>query len=225
MADAISGAELVATLRRAAARALELRDLLNQLDAAIGDGDTGITVAKAATGLLEYLEANPPGDDLGRFLAAAGMAINRVASSTMGTLMATALMRAGKAAQGYKELDDALLAQMVSAADLGIQERGKAKPGDKTLVDALHPAAEAFAQAIAQGEPRTGAAQRMVAAARAGRDGAIALRSQTGRAAWVGERTENQPDPGTVLVVQMLEAVTGEAHSAIGSSIDTPSSP
>ncbi len=218
MADPISGADLVAALRQAATRALELRDLLNQLDAAMGDGDTGITVSKAATGLLDYLEANPPGDDLGRYLAAAGMAINRVASSTMGTLLATALMRAGKAAQGHSELDDALLAQMLSAADVGIQERGKAKPGDKTLVDALHPAAEAFAQAIAQGKTRADAAAAMVSAARAGRDQAIGLRSQVGRAAWVGERTQDQPDPGTVLVVQMLETVAGQPYSEIGSS-------
>lgn len=219
MAETISADEMVAALRAAAARAIELHDLLNQLDAAMGDGDTGITVAKAATGLVDYVEANPPGEDLGRFLAGAGMAINRVASSTMGTLLATALMRGGKAAQGYSELDDALLAQMLSAADVGIQERGKAKPGDKTLVDALHPAAEAFAQAIAQGETRRVAAARMVDAARSGRDQAIALRSQTGRAAWVGERTENQPDPGTVLVVQLLETVTGAAYSEIASTL------
>lgn len=219
MAETISAAEMVAALCKAAARAMELHDLLNQLDAAMGDGDTGITVAKAATGLLDYVEANPPGEDLGRFLAGAGMAINRVASSTMGTLLATALMRGGKAAQGHGELNDALLAQMLSAADAGIQERGKAKPGDKTLVDALHPAAEAFSQAIAQGETRSAAAARMVDAARLGRDQAIALRSQTGRAAWVGERTENQPDPGTVLVVQLLETVTGAAYSEIASTL------
>lgn len=218
-ADTISGAELVAALRLAATHALGLRDQLNQLDAAMGDGDTGITVAKAATGLLDYLDSTAPGEDLGRFLAAAGMAINRVASSTMGTLLATALLRAGKAAQGCSTLDTARIAQMLTAADLGIQERGKAQPGDKTLVDALHPAAEAFAEALAQGEARAAAAARMVDAARQGRDRAIALRSQTGRAAWVGERTENQPDPGAVFVVQMLETVTGAEASAVGSSL------
>lgn len=217
--DTISGAELVAALRQAATHALSLRDPLNRLDAAMGDGDTGITVAKAAGGLLDYLDTTAPGEDLGRFLAAAGMAINRVASSTLGTLLATALLRAGKAAQGCSTLDTAHLAQMLTAADLGIQERGKAQPGDKTLVDALHPAAEAFAQALAQGEPRARAAARMVEAARQGRDRAIALRSQTGRAAWVGERTQNQPDPGTVLVVRLLETATGAAHSEIGSSL------
>lgn len=210
---------MVETLRRVAQEAMTLRDQLNQLDAALGDGDTGITVAKAASGLLDYLEANAPGDDLGRYLAAAGMAINRVASSTMGTLIATAFMRAGKAAQGHATLDQALLAQMMQAANLGIQERGKAKPGDKTLVDALHPASEAFVAATEQGQSLEDALAAAVDAARQGRDAAIALRSQIGRAAWVGERTENQPDPGSVLVVYLLEAVAGMAHTEPGSTL------
>lgn len=210
---------MVETLRRVAQEAMTLRDQLNQLDAALGDGDTGITVAKAASGLLDYLEANAPGDDLGRYLAAAGMAINRVASSTMGTLIATAFMRAGKAAQGHATLDQALLAQMMQAANLGIQERGKAKLGDKTLVDALHPASEAFVAATEQGQSLEDALAAAVDAARQGRDAAIALRSQIGRAAWVGERTENQPDPGSVLVVYLLEAVAGMAHTEPGSTL------
>ena len=215
----IGGAELVAQLRHVAEEAMTLRDQLNQLDAALGDGDTGITVAKAAGGLLDYLNANAPGEDLGKYLAAAGMAVNRVASSTMGTLIATAFMRAGKAAQGKAQLDQALVSQMVEAANTGIQEQGKAKPGDKTLVDALHPAAEALAAATAQGQPREAALAAMVDAARRGRDAAIALRSQVGRAAWVGERTANQPDPGSVLVVYLLETVAGVEHTAPGSTL------
>lgn len=218
MTEPITGTDLVATLRLVAEEAMSLRDRLNQLDAALGDGDTGITVAKAAGGLLDYLNGNAPGDDLGKYLATAGMAVNRVASSTMGTLIATAFMRAGKAAQGHATLDQALLAQMVQAANVGIQERGKAKPGDKTLVDALHPASEAFVAATEQGQSLDAAQAAMVKAARTGRDAAISLRSQIGRAAWVGERTENQPDPGSVLVVYLLETVAGVEHTEPGST-------
>jgi dihydroxyacetone kinase len=219
MSVIITNLDLVAMLRRMAEQAITLRDQLNQLDAALGDGDTGITVAKAAGGLLDYLNANAPGEDLGKYLAAAGMAVNRVASSTLGTLVATAFMRAGKAAQGKSTLDQAVLAQMVQAANLGIQERGKAKPGDKTLVDALHPAAEAFVAATEKGQSLDAALAAMVEAARRGRDAAIGLRSQIGRAAWVGERTENQPDPGSVLVVHLLETVAGLEHTAPGSTL------
>jgi phosphoenolpyruvate---glycerone phosphotransferase subunit DhaL len=222
MTGTINGEVVVAGLRRAAARAGELRDWLNELDAAMGDGDTGISVAKAAAGLVAYLDANEPGEDLGKYLAGAGMAINRVASSTLGTLISTAFMRAGKVAQGKATVDSTTLAQMLEAANQGIQERGKAKPGDKTLVDALDPATAAFAASIAHGQSLATAAGKMVEAARVGRDAAIPLRGRMGRAAWVGERTENHPDPGSVFIVQILEILAGVDPSEPGSTLGAP---
>lgn len=207
MSEPIGGAQIEAALRRAAGRLLELRDHLNHLDAEVGDGDSGLTAEKGARGLINYLDATPPGADLGRWLAGAGMAYNRAAPSTMGALMATALMRAGKVVMGRSTLSAADLAAMLLAADQGLQERGKVKPGDKTIVDAVHPAAVAFDAAVQSGRPLAEAGQEMLAAARAGRDAAISLRGQVGRANWVGERTEGKLDPGTVLFVSALEAV------------------
>jgi dihydroxyacetone kinase len=186
-----------------------LRDRLNELDAAMGDGDTGISISKGGAALAEFVSTNPlnDGDDIGKYLANAGMAFNRAAPSTMGTLLATALMRMGKEAKGATMLDANLLARMIVAADTGIQERGKAKPGDKTIVDALHPAAEAFAAAVERSEDLYRAAQTMLEAARHGRDAATLLRSNVGRASWVGERTVGKPDPGAVLCVEILEAL------------------
>jgi phosphoenolpyruvate---glycerone phosphotransferase subunit DhaL len=200
-------------IKRAANRLLEITDLLNELDAAMGDGDTGVSVGKGARGVLEYMSANPVGDDLGKWLAAVGMTYNRVAPSTMGALVATALMRAGKEALGVSSVDDATLARMLMAASLGVQERGKAKLGDKTLVDALHPAAEAFQSAIQNGSGLPEASRMMLTAARQGRDAATPLRSMIGRANWVGG-TEGKLDPGTVLVVSVLEALMGVAPDA-----------
>jgi dihydroxyacetone kinase-like protein len=212
----VDGANIQAALERVAARLIELRDALNQLDAATGDGDLGISAAKAGMAIREFVAGNPPGDDLGKFFAALGMAINKAASSSMGALTATALMRAGREARGMANLDSPTLAKMLRAADAGVQERGQAGPGDKTIVDALHPAAESFAVAIAQGQDQVTAADAMLQAARTGRDAVIPLRSKIGRAAWVGERTENQPDPGTVLLVNVLEATLGAEYSPIG---------
>ena len=137
-------------------------------------------------------------------------------------MIATALMRAGREARGLASLDRTTLAKMLSAADAGVQERGKAKPGDKTIVDALHPAAEAFAAAIERGDDLGSAGETLLNAAREGRDAVIPLRSQIGRAAWVGERTVGQPDPGTVLFVQVVEAILGVAHSDPGSTTRSP---
>jgi len=183
---------------------------LTELDQAMGDGDLGITATKIAGALKEFIKTDP-GDDLGKWLSGAGMAVNKAASSTMGTLLATALMRAGKEARGMSQLTPNVLVAMLSAADQGIMERGKAKPGEKTLVDALHPAAEAFAAAIREGAGLKEAGLRMLAAAEAGRDRVTPLKSSTGRASWVGERTIGLVDPGCEAMVILLHAVVGQA--------------
>jgi phosphoenolpyruvate---glycerone phosphotransferase subunit DhaL len=215
----ITNSDIVTALNRAATRLIALRDKLNELDAAMGDGDSGLTAEKGAAGLQVYLAANPPTVDLGKWLAQAGMAYNKAAPSTMGALMATAFMRAGKEVMGKAEIDNADLAKMFLAASLGIQERGKAKPGDKTIVDAWHPAAEAFQQAITDGSSLESAGHVALEAARKGRDAAIPLRSTVGRANWVGERTEGKADPGTVLFVGALEAILNADSSAPGSTL------
>ena len=218
MVNVVSGAQVSLAVVRVAGHLEALRDILNQLDAAVGDGDLGITAFKGASALRDYVADNPPDDDLGKFLAGLGMAFNRAASSTMGALTATALMRAGKEARGMAQLDGGALARMLCAADIGVQERGKAKPGDKTIVDALHPAALAFDAAIGDGRSIDEAADEMLKAARRGRDAVIPLRSKIGRASWVGERTENQPDPGTVLLVSVMEALLGAKPTEPGST-------
>ena len=118
----------------------------------MGDGDLGITLSKIGGALLEYADATPVDGDLGKWLGKAGMAANKAGSSSFGTLLATAFMRGGKIVAGKAELTAADLAAMFTAADLGVQERGKAQLGDKTVVDALHPAAEAFAVAVNGGQ-------------------------------------------------------------------------
>ena len=213
MTEIIRAADVTSAIEAACARIIELRDYLTELDAAMGDGDLGINMAKGATALQTYLADNAAGDDLGKYIAGIGMAFNRAAPSTMGTLLATALMRAGKEVRGLAELDGPALARMLDAAGQGMMERGKAQPGDKTILDALLPATKAFADAVDAGQSLAEASEAMLAAARAGRDAAIPLQSKRGRAGWVGERTIGKPDPGTVLFVQILEAVLGADHS------------
>jgi phosphoenolpyruvate---glycerone phosphotransferase subunit DhaL len=197
------------------ARAFEAhKGRLTELDQAMGDGDLGITAGKMATALAAYGADEPATDDVGTYLVQAGMAVNRAASSSLGTLLATAAMRAGKEVRGQTEVDAADLARMLAAADAGIQERGKAKPGDKTIIDVLHPAAAAFAAAWAEEADVAAAAGRMLDAARAGRDAVTPLRSRIGRASWVGERTEGLVDPGCEAGVVMLEAIASTKEDA-----------
>jgi dihydroxyacetone kinase len=207
MKTTITAAEVKAAFRRAAAALRANYDLLTELDQALGDGDLGITANKVAETLLAHVEIAEP--DLGKWLAQGGMAVNRAASSTMGTLIATALMRAGKDIRGKESLVPADLARMLQMADLGIQERGKAHLGDKTVIDVIHPASEAFAAALAEGVGLAEAGARMAAAARFGRDRMTPLRNRVGRASWQGERTEGKPDPGCTMAMVVLEAIAG----------------
>ena len=182
-------------------------DYLTTLDQAIGDGDMGITMGKVATALRDYIESTAVEtdvEDIGKWLAQAGMAVNRAAPSTMGTLIATALMRAGKEVRGQSELSLDNLAAMFAAADQGIQDRGKAKLGDKTIVDAIHPAAEAFKAALDAGSIGREAGMAALAAAEEGRDSVTPLRSKIGRAGWIGERTEGKLDPGCAMFAMVL---------------------
>ena len=150
MSSTIQGADVVDAVRRVSRMLIEQRDYLTSLDQAMGDGDMGITMGKIGEALLAFPDANPI-DDIGKYLFQLGTATNKAAPSTMGTLTAGALMSAGKVVRDRTELEPGDLAAMFQAADEGIQSRGKAKLGDKTIVDALHPACVAFSAAIAAG--------------------------------------------------------------------------
>ena len=208
METEFKAADVAAAARRVAAALKADQSMLTELDQAVGDGDLGITAVKLAEA-LESAAGQGGGADLGKFLAQTGMALNRAAPSTMGTLMATALMQAGKTVMGKESLAVADLPQLLRAATEGVQARGKASLGDKTLLDAMQPASEAFAAAILVGKSLPVAAEVMVAAARDGRDRVTPLRNKIGRAGWLGERTEGKVDPGCGLAVVVLTAIAG----------------
>lgn len=205
----IDGKAVVSAIERVSTALLDNQEYLLALDQAVGDGDLGITLSKIAVALREYAAATPT-DDLGKFLAGAGMAANRVGSSSMGTLLATALMRAGKEARGLGEVTLQQLAAMLTTADQGVIERGKAQMGDKTLVDVLHPAAEAFAAAVASGADITAAGLALLRAAVEGRDRVTPLQTRIGRASWLGERSIGQVDPGCAALVIIFQAIAAK---------------
>lgn len=207
-AQMITGKAVTAAVFRVCTALDAEHEYLLGLDQAMGDGDLGITLKKIATKDREFAQNNPV-EDIGKFLAALGMETNKAAPSTMGTLIATSLMRSGREAKGLTELTPEIMVKMLAAADEGIQERGKAKLGDKTVVDALHPATEAFSTAIAEGESLQIAAQKMLAAAETGRDRVTPLQSRIGRASWIGERTIGLVDPGCAALVVLLKAIVG----------------
>ncbi len=207
MSQTIDSAQVVAATSRVGATLVASEAALTDLDQQMGDGDLGITLSKIGLALQEFAAGTPVEGDIGKWLGKAGMAANRAGSSSFGTLLATALMRAGRAVNGKDTLAGTDLLAMFAAADAGVQERGKAQPGDKTVIDALHPAALAFAAALEAGQPLATAGSAALDAARAGRDLVTPLRSKIGRAGWVGERTEGKVDPGCEAFVLMLASL------------------
>jgi len=201
----ITASDVKIAFSKAADALRENSEYLVELDQQMGDGDLGITARKIADALDEYLPQNQGESDMGKFIMGAGMKINSAAPSTMGSLLAIALMRMGKLAKDLTEIDEKTLTEMLNAATTAIQEKGKAKLGDKTILDALIPAANAFADAINQGKALHEAGKLLLAAAETGLESATPLRSQVGRASWVGDRTEGKIDPGCALLVFVLK--------------------
>ncbi|HLH68703.1 MAG TPA: DAK2 domain-containing protein [Candidatus Dormibacteraeota bacterium] len=183
-------------------------DRLNRLDGQAGDGDLGVTMtigARVVRELLPGLEGQPPA----AVLRACGAALARRAPSTSGTLVATALLRAARVVD--EEAGATALARALRAAQEGIQERGKARPGGKTMLDALAPAVVAAEAAAGRG---AGIGEALRAAAVAAEAGAQATREMLpghGRASWLAERSAGHEDAGARLVAILLQASAGAA--------------
>lgn len=198
----------VAATVTAVARVLEEhRDRLTELDAAVGDGDMGISVANAARAVREGM-AEPP-DDVGQMLLLAGEQVADAAGATIGALLSIGLVRAGGVVAGRSSIDLADIAAMTRAAEQGIRRRGKADVGDKTLLDALVPVADALEAAVRDGLPTDEVAALVVDAADRGLASTVAMTSRFGRARWLADRTVGHPDPGATVVCLMVRAALG----------------
>lgn len=208
MAESFNSQSLIIAIQRASRALVANSEFLTTLDQAMGDGDLGITMGKVGEALTAFTQNAEP-TDLGKFLMSAGMEANKAAPSTMGTLLATALMRAGKVITGKTEFSPEDVSQMLHAAFTGIQERGKANLGDKTVLDAIHPADEALKNALDKSMSLKEAGQKALQAAKDGRDAVTPLQNRVGRASWLGERTKGLSDPGCNAFVVVLEAIVG----------------
>lgn len=208
MRTTITSAELLALLQQMATDLIAQKDYLCELDGAMGDGDQGVTMA-IGFGAIQHGLAALQGQDIGTILTTSGLAFNGTAASTIGALLATAWLRAGKEVKGKTAIGLADLAAMAAAAAAGIQARGKAQLGDKTVLDALVPAAEALQTAAAQGTPLHTALAQALAAAEAGLAATIPLKAKVGRAAWIAERSVGHQDPGATSFALMLKSAVG----------------
>jgi phosphoenolpyruvate---glycerone phosphotransferase subunit DhaL len=207
MKDTLTTADIIAALGKLADDLTAAAEQLRELDAAIGDGDLGITMTIGFQAVREVLPTLA-GGDIGAALLKSGMAFNRKAASTFGALFATMMMNAAKVSKGLQSVGLKDVAAMVEAAAQGVRERGKANLGDKTLLDALIPASEALKVALAAGATLSEGLERATIAAEEGAQATQGMTSRMGRSSWFAERTSGIQDPGAVAISLMFRSVS-----------------
>ena len=186
----------------------EQRDYLTQLDAAIGDADHGTNMDRGFSSVVAKLAELDESTAPGRILVTAGSTLVSTVGGASGPLWGTALRRAGRSIGDVAEFEGAALGLALEAALEGVVELGAARPGDKTMVDALEPAVRVLRERIEAGSSTDEALAAAREAAELGMQGTVPLRATKGRASYLGERSIGHQDPGatsTVLILRALE--------------------
>ena len=199
----------------AAAQVAEQRDYLVDLDRAIGDGDHGENMDRGFKAALEALGQAQPGS-VAEVLKTVAKTLMSTVGGAAGPLYGTAFLRASKAA-GDGELAGAGVAAVIAGALNGIQARGKATTGEKTMVDAWTPALEAARAAAEAGSDPVAVLEAAATAAEAGAAATEPMRATKGRASYLGERSIGHLDPGAVstsLILRAAVRAAGEAGAA-----------
>ena len=183
----------------------ENRQLLTDLDSATGDGDFGVSMDRGFTAAQAELCAHPPTDLQSAFQNVAAVLIRTMGGSA-GPLYGTFFLRAGAACAGKSELAPADVVALFQAGVEGPQERGKALPGDKTMLDAWLPALDAMRGALEDENGLAEILERGAAAAEAGMRATISMQARKGRASYLGARSIGHQDPGATASYLLLKA-------------------
>ncbi len=198
--------KLIEILQAIAQRMEKEKEVLTELDNAIGDGDHGINLARGFAAVEQKLPTLAD-KDLGAILKGVGMALVSNVGGASGPLYGTAFMKAGGALKGETETDDEKFVAAFEAAVEGIKMRGKAHEGEKTMLDAQCPALKALKESLAAGKDIKAAMADAVEAAKKGVAYTKTIIATKGRASYLGERSIGHEDPGAVSSLMMLEEI------------------
>jgi len=202
----ISHSQVLAAVETIGQTIIANRDYLNELDGAIGDADFGTSISQGFKAVLEQLPALAS-SDIGGLLSKVGMTLVTKVGGASGPLFGTAFMKAGQTVAGQQEISSTDLVKMLQAALAGVKMRGKAEPGEKTLIDALQPAVEAFASGVQSAQSLRETGRLAAEAARLGVEATKAMVATKGRAYYVGERSIGHPDAGATSIYLLFAAV------------------
>ena len=202
----ITSRQIIRFLERVNEEVAAHRDELTRLDSAIGDADHGTNLHRGFTAMVEKLPAVAD-RDVGTILKTAGMTLVSTVGGASGPLYGTAFIRAGIVLAGRYELSDADLVAAWEAALEGIQARGRAQRGEKTMIDAIAPAVDALKAATTNGDGLLAAMRAAASAAEAGMQSTIPMLATKGRASYLGERSIGHQDPGATSAYLMARVL------------------
>lgn len=186
------------------------KEELTALDAAIGDADHGVNMARGFTAVQGKLESLSD-RDIGTIFKTVAMTLITTVGGASGPLYGTFFLQAATGANGKMTLSQDELFAVFSTGLQGLMNRGKAVVGDKTMVDALVPALAALQ--LREGDTLSVALDRVVTAVRKGADSTIPLVARKGRASYLGERSAGHLDPGSRSACLLLEDLHDVVHS------------
>jgi dihydroxyacetone kinase-like protein len=206
----LDGAFVTTWVREVARSVHEQRDYLTQLDAAIGDADHGVNMDRGFAAAVEKLDEDHDRRP-GELLETVGTTLVLSVGGAAGPLYGSSIRQMGRALADSETFDAEGLLVLLRAGLEEIQRLGAAQPGDKTIVDALAPAIDAFERGLRSGDDLAGAAGRARLAAEEGMRATIPLQARKGRASYLGPRSVGHQDPGatsTALLIAALERAT-----------------
>lgn len=188
-------------------------DWLTELDSPIGDADHGSNLRRgfaAVTAALDTADARTPK----AVLVLAGKTLIGKVGGASGPLYGTALRTLGRSFDDQEQVTAETLGEALDAAVSAVGRLGESAPGEKTMLDALSPAADAFRAAVLGGHDAAAAGSAAAEAAEEGARGTIPIVARKGRAAYLGERSAGHEDPGAASVALLLGAFAAEANDA-----------
>lgn len=188
---------------------IAVKEEMTEIDSKLGDGDMGISMAKGGAALQETVAQFENGQ-ISDLLSECALAFNQAAPSTLGTLLSGGLSALSSDCKEKQTLTDADIVLFPKKIAQAIAKRGKAKLGDKTILDALIPYADAFEETYARTCNLRGSLQEAVSSAQAGMERTKGMLARSGRAKWLGERNKEYPDGGAVLCYRLACRIAAE---------------
>jgi len=207
MPTAVLDRTVIAWLHEAQAAVTGRADYLTQLDAAIGDGDHGINMTRGFEAVGKAVASQDADTAPGPLLVLAGKTLVATVGGASGPLWGSALRAAGRSLGDADAFDGEGLAAALDAALAAVVDLGAAQPGDKTMVDALAPAAAALRERFAAGGSVADAVTAAADAAEAGARATAPMQARKGRASYLGERSIGHQDPGATSAALILRAL------------------